>query len=288
MAACCQAGLFGVFNVKKPKNCLSTPSEFIKDQINEEKRCFCIETKMKVEASKASFQIYLGGYKEKKPMVLIFSCKTMHAGDERRFKVTYVDTNGDQQQTVNTYPTTVVHQFYRTFFNRVDLNNRVRQEFMHFAEAWLTNSWANRVIGEVMGVSATNTFLVAKFHFKDEFSHVPPEQFKHMLAWDMLNNPWLMQDQIERPITTTCFLVRTGTQTRCRYCKTRDTNRGKNTRWRCGACSTDTVAVGICGMVGGECWRRHLAREPPQKRSKSNSGSITTGSSSTGLSLIHI
>lgn len=278
MAACCDAGLFGVFNVKKPVTCVSTPAAYIKDQIAELDRPFSIKMKMKIAGKDESFDIYLGGYKEKKPMVLIFSCLTMHPGEDRHFKVTYVNEQGEQEETTNTYPTTKVHHFYRKFFNRVDLHNKVRQEFMHFAECWLTNSWANRVIGEVMGVSATNTFLVAKFHFKDEFEAMGPEEFKHMLAYDMLNNPWLATDAIERPVSTVCYLVRPGGMTRCRYCP----GRGKNTRWRCGACSTDKCAIGICGAVGGDCWRAHLAGEPKRKKAKSDSGSCTTGSSSTG------
>lgn len=149
---------------------------------------------------------------------------------------------------------------------------------MHFAECWLTHSWEKRVIGEVFGVTATNAFLICAHHFESEFRDVAPWKFKHMLAYDLIQNPWLAVDRVERPIISVCRLVKWKSQTRCRYCRNAK-GKGKNTNWRCEACSTDKVAFGICAGVGGDCWRAHLTGASQRPRMLRDVASVSTARS---------
>ena len=165
--------------------------------------------------------------------------------------------------------TTKVHGIYRPCFNKID---RVRQEFLHFADIWGTHSWSNRVLRELWGLILTNAYFTSQSFYPETFKGLSPQQFKEQIAWQMIQNPFLASEGVQRPIgiltTAKHRMVRMParkkgkanfTDTSCRYCK-------KNTTWRCATCSDEKHFFGICYSAARGCMGRHTAGDVLPKR----------------------
>jgi hypothetical protein len=265
-------GLFCVLNVKG-KTSKFYPLAEVRAEVSKETRQFSKMAAVKTVEGK-SFDMLAGGHMEKQPMCLISTCETMHPGEDRRFTVFSLDEDGSEQKSIVVYSTTRLHELYRKFFSMVDQNNKCRQEFMHFADIWLTHDWSKRVIGETWGLSAVNTFFTINYFFGMFYPDLHPQSFKEQLAYQMMFNPFLQSALFDRPLSApkTCELIqlpmsgskrRVGqhSATHCRYCK-------RSTQWACEACSDDQHWYGVCRVANRDCWLRHKTGVSPVSASK--------------------
>ena len=274
VAGLLERGLFCILNIK---GATTVPAEFIKGKLSGQVRKFGIKTTYQLECNNEKYDVWLAGHQERNPMVLVATCSTLAAGPDRRFKVFYVDDNGVEQAQWNEYDTTQMHYLYRTHFNRIDLHNRVRQEFIHFADVWQTHEWTNRVMGEVWGIITTNTFFICKFHF-EVYKDITPLRFTHQLANQLMRNKFIALDTIERPMCEGARhelilmpkRVEGGKSDYrknggCRYCSS-------NTKQHCKQCSrAQGKPFFICNNASKGCFAKHVRGElpvPPKKRPK--------------------
>ena len=118
----------------------------------------------------------------------------------------------------------------------------------------------------------TNVYFTCQSFYPEMFKNLPPQQFKDQIAWQMIQNPFLAAEGVERPIsiltTTKHRMVRMPrrkkgkanfTDTKCRYCK-------MNTTWYCGTCSDEKHFFGICNSAARGCMGRHVAGDLLPKR----------------------
>ena len=270
-------GLFGIFNVKTATKYF--PKASLVAAISKEKRQYSLMADITLDEAPVSlketkFQIYAGAQREKKPLLLIASCQTMAQGESRHLTLFKMNEDGSETKEVIEFPTTDVHGIYRSCFNKIDLHNRVRHEFLSFADIWGTHSWSNRVLGELWGLVLTNTYFTAHGFYQETYKDLSPQQFKDEIAWQMIQNPFLALDVVDRPVsilTTSKHRWKrmphreNGSKnfkdTTCRYCK-------KNTTWYCDTCSDHDNYFGICDSAKRGCMSKHLAGEkvPPRKK----------------------
>ena len=268
-------GMFAILNVKTATKYF--PKASLAAAITKEKRTYSRMATITlanapVSLNKTEFTIYAAAQREKKPLLLIATCETMGAGEPRHLTLYKMDENGGESKEMIEFPTTKVHGIYRACFNKIDLHNRVRQEFLHFADIWGTHSWSNRVLGELWGLILTNTYFTCQSFYPETFKGLHPQQFKEQIAWQMIQNPYLASEGVQRPIsiltTAKHRMVRMPlrpngkknfTDTKCRYCK-------KNTTWYCATCSGEKHFFGICNNSVRGCWGSHTAGDMLPKR----------------------
>lgn len=267
-------GLFCVMNVKTAHKFY--PKEALRVEISKEKRDYGKTAKITFKDKQPFFKtkdftIGVGVQREKKPLFAVYTAETMLPGNPRYLTYYEKDAEGIETKQTATYSTTKVHGLYREYFNRIDHHNKLRQQFLSFANIWDTKFWSHRVIGELWGTILTNVFFTAKNMYPDVYSDLVPQMFKDKIAFALIKNPLLALEAVARPRSalkpTVCSLMQmpyrkssTGPikklkDTSCRYCR-------HNTSWFCRVCSTEKNYFGVCNVNTRGCMVKHLAGEP--------------------------
>jgi hypothetical protein len=110
----------------------------------------------------------------------------MHLGEDRRFKIFFLDDMGVEQNRIVTYTTTKMHGCYRKYFNRIDLHNRDRQENLYFTEVLRTNDWSKRVIWELWGCTLVNVRFTSQFFYREHYGNMSIQAFKDGMAMSLI------------------------------------------------------------------------------------------------------
>ena len=232
-------------------------------------------------------RIFAAVHREKSPIYLIASCTSTLPGPERKFTVRSLNLDGSEEANVVTYKSTQAHYTYRTKFNSVDVHNRSRQGESPVSDIWMTDSWANRVFGEFLGMIRTNALFAARnFHPNAAISEMPLNEFADTLAYELVNNPYYRGENMgpsrapgaagaaggacelcELPILEGNKRVR---QTSCRYCQAQSSHYCP----QCSSAAADSqhskgVRGGfyaICNSAKQGCWVLHLNGQTPSKQ----------------------
>jgi hypothetical protein len=273
--ALAQRGLFCIMNVKGAAR-KGFPMERMQENVSQDKRIFSLMSSFTINDEELS--LVAGGHQEKNPMFLISTASTMHMGDDRRFKIFFLDDNGTEQTSIVTYTTTEMHGAYRKYFNRIDLHNRDRQENFYFAEVLITNDWSKRVIWELWGCTLVNVHFTLQYFYGAHYRNMCVQQFKDAMAMGLMYNPWIIAERIDRPIVQGSHtLVRMPARksnpklmvnTICRYCK-------QCTSYYCEQCTRKnniTAYFGVCNVGIRMCWANHVENVPtPRNRARGGS-----------------
>jgi hypothetical protein len=270
-------GLFCILNIKTGHAYF--PKTILAANISKENREHCRMATVTLKTPVASlgeskFEVMAAAQREKNPLLTVATCETMQPGKDRVLTTFAVGADGVSEKTKISFPTTKIHGMYRTYFNGIDLHNRVRQQFMHFTTIWGTHCWANRVLGEIWGMTLTNTFFHAQSQYTT-YADIDPQSFKEQIAYQMMFNPFVVAETAARPRS---ILKASGnhvmdnlpprannpkklSDTACRYCE-------HNTSHFCRTCSGETFYIGVCDSGIRGCWAKHCQGEPFRSRKK--------------------
>jgi len=268
-------GLFCILNIKTGHAFF--PRTILAANISKENREHCRMATVTLKTPVASlneskFEVMAAAQREKNPLLIVATCETMQPGKDRVLTTFAVGEDGVSARKKITFPTTKIHGMYRTYFNGIDLHNRVRQQFLHFTTIWGTHSWANRVLGEIWGMNLTNTFFHCQYKYS-VYADMDPQSFKEQIAYQLIFNPFIAVETVARPrsILKSSGIHAMGdlpprannpkklSETACRYCE-------YNTSHFCRTCSGEKFYIGVCNSGTRGCWAKHCKGEPFKSR----------------------
>jgi hypothetical protein len=95
---------------------------------------------------------------------------------------------------------TCPYDWHFRYRHAVDDHNNLRHATPAVEDSWLTQRWECRVFSFLLALSEINTFLALRyFVFGNNTIEGCPLLivFRHRLAWQLINNPWLHQEEQE-------------------------------------------------------------------------------------------
>jgi hypothetical protein len=118
------------------------------------------------------------------PLIANETCK-----DQRR-RITK-----DGVEVSHTFQFLLPYDWHYRFRHAVDDHNNVRHSLPSVEGTIITTRWEMHVFSFLLAVSEVNAFLTYRFFCKPD-SMPKLQEFRHKLAWQLIKNRWIMEQDV--------------------------------------------------------------------------------------------